>query len=305
MTGTGFAGTGIPDHGSAAEAAERPPGEQEVHSTLFNVAGCFLFHALRLLPGGSVDDGGHPVRYPDGSPNIDAGVSLVGEDPHQALRGEVLPMGCAEAPVVQLPADPGSGEAGAVQIEYIPDDGGLLRLDGVPAIRAAGVSQDPGTVIKTAVRVIRHPAGDVFRQLAGVPLRGSLQHTLQEHAGGSFRDRLHRVEHANAIAAQLPFVDGTVLPVPAEAVHLPGDDGIIRSFFRCGDHALKSRTGGNILETAAGMIRVFVDDGIPFPGGKSPDVRQLLLDRYVTLAGGGVTGIRHGGPGRAGGRMIF
>ena len=29
MTGTGFAGTGIADHGSAAEAAERPPGEQD------------------------------------------------------------------------------------------------------------------------------------------------------------------------------------------------------------------------------------------------------------------------------------
>ena len=227
MTGTGFAGTGIPDHGSTAEAAERPPGEQEVHSTLFNVAGCFLFHALRLLPGGSVDDGGHPVRHPDGSPNVDAGVSFVGEDPHQALRGEVLPVGRAEALVVQLPADPGSGEAGAVEVEDIPDDGGFLRLDGVPAIRAAGVAEDPGAVIEALVCVVRHPAGDVFRQLAAVPFRGGLQHTLQEHAGRSFRDGLHGIEHADAEEAELPFIDGAVLPVPAEAVHLPGDDGII------------------------------------------------------------------------------
>ena len=75
--------------------------------------------------------------------------------------------------------------------------------------------------------------------------------------------------------------------------------------FGGGDHGLKLRAGGNILETAAGVIRVFVHDGVPFPGGKGADVRQLLLDGYVTLAGGGVSRIRHRGARGAGGGGCF
>jgi len=39
------------------------------------------------------------------------------------------------------------------------------------------------------------------------------------------------------------------------------------------------------------MIRVFMDDGEAGALRKSPDVRQLLLDGNVTLAGGGIAGI--------------
>ena len=227
MADAGTTGSGIADHSGTAVPAESPAGEQEIHSALLHVPGCFCSHALRLLKVRFADDGGHPVRHPDGAPDIHAGITFVGDDPHEAFRLEQFPAGSADALIIQLAADPRSGEAGAVQIEYVAHGGGLIRLKGIPAIRAAGVAQDAGAVVETLVRIIRHAAGDVFRQLAAVPFCGSFQHAFQEHAGRSFRDGLHRIEHPDTEPAELSFVDGGILPVTAEAVHLPGDDGII------------------------------------------------------------------------------
>ena len=53
------------------------------------------------------------------------------------------------------------------------------------------------------------------------------------------------------------------------------------------------------------MVRVFVDDGISFTVCEGVDVLQLLLDGDVTLAGGGVSGVSHGGAGGTGGSFIF
>jgi hypothetical protein len=46
-------------------------------------------------------------------------------------------------------------------------------------------------------------------------------------------------------------------------------------------------------------------DGISFPLREGADVRQLLFDGDITLAGGGITGIGNSRPGRTGRRKLF
>ena len=53
------------------------------------------------------------------------------------------------------------------------------------------------------------------------------------------------------------------------------------------------------------MVGVFVDNRVPFALRKGPDVRQLLLDRDVPLARGGIAGIGNSRPGRTGRRNIL
>ena len=286
---------GIADHGGTAQAAEGFSGEQIIDGALLDMAGGFGFHALGLLPNRSLNDGGHAAGDADVSPDINAGITLVIDGPENGLRAEPFPPAGQNAFIVQVRADPGGGEAGGIQLENVADDGGLVRLDGIAPVSAAGIAEDPRPVIKAAAGIVRHAAGDVFRQLAGIPFGGGLQHALQEDTGGAFRDRLHRVKDLDAVAAELPFIDGGILPVAPEAVHLPRDDGVETAGLRGGKHGLKRRAGGGILKTGPGMIRVFMHKGETFALRKGPDIRQLLLDGDIALAGGGITGISDGG----------
>ena len=288
MPGAGLAGTGIADHGRAAVAAEGFTGEQIIHGALLNMSAGFTLHALRLQVGLFINNRGHTILHADGAPDIGAGITLIGDQAEDGLHLPALPVGSGQAAGVEIRADPGSGITRSIFIKDIAHELRFIRIQGVATVRAAGVAKDPGTVIKAFHGIVSHAAGDVFRQLTGVPLRGGFQHTFQEHAGGAFRDRLHGIKHLDA-----------------EAVHLPADHSVKGSTLRCGHHRLKGRAGGGILESGSGIVSVFIYEGIAFAFCKRPDIRQLLLDRYITLAGGGIAGIGHGRPGRAGRHFLL
>ena len=72
-----------------------------------------------------------------------------------------------------------------------------------------------------------------------------------------------------------------------------------------GHHGLKSGAGFKVLKTGFGVIRVFMDKGETGTLRKSADIRQLLLDGDITLAGGGVPRISDSSTRRAGGDSVL
>ena len=128
--------------------------------------------------------------------------------------------------IIEGAADPGGRIAGTVKIKNVADNGGLIRLNGIAAIRAAGVAEDAGAVIQAAVGIVHHASGDLLRQLAGLPLCGGLQHTFQENTGGTFRNWFHCINDMDTEPAELALIDRGIFTVASEAVHLPGNNGI-------------------------------------------------------------------------------
>ena len=172
---------------------------------------------------------------------------------------------------------------------------GLLFHQLIAIIRAAGVAQYFCAIIKAAVGVIHHAAGNVLREVAGIPFRDSLQHAFCEDACRAGRDGLHDIDDGNTEAAELAFIDGGILPVASEAVHLPGKDRVESAGRGIRDHGLKLAAGGGVLETGPGMIRVFMHEGVAFAFRVGADVRELLINGHVALARGGIAGIGYGG----------
>ena len=274
--------------------------EKKIDCALLNMAGGFCFHLLGLLPNGPVNNGGHAVRDADIAPDVYAGISFVADDTKQGFRFPGTAAGRFHALAVQLAADPGGGPAGTIQIEYMTDNGGAIRIQRITTVRAAPVADDPGAVIQAAVRIVRHAARYVFRKLAGIPFSGGFEHAFQQDTGGAVRNWFHGVQDFDTVTAKTAFEQGGFFPVPSEPVDLPANHGVKGAGFSSGHHGLKRGSGGGILKTGTGMISVFMYDGKAFPFRKGTDVRQLLLDGNITLARGGIPGISDSGAGRAG-----
>ena len=81
----GFGCAGVTDHGGTTEAAKYFSCEEIISDAMLNMAGSFLFHALRLLKFSFADDGGNAAGGADVSPDINAGISFIGNDPQDAL----------------------------------------------------------------------------------------------------------------------------------------------------------------------------------------------------------------------------
>ena len=79
MAGAGFGSAGVADHSRTTMTTEGFSGEKIIDGTLVNMAGGLSFHALRLLEGFRVDDGGHTIRHADIAPDIGTGIPLIGD----------------------------------------------------------------------------------------------------------------------------------------------------------------------------------------------------------------------------------
>ena len=264
------------------------------------VAGCFLFHTLRFLPGIVVNDGGHTAGDPVVPEDIHAGISLLFQDIVDLVDAKGFPGFRALACGIEQADDLRDGVAVDIEGIDLADDSGLRFIDPVAFIPDPVVTVDGSPVIKAAAGVVIHSALHVFREIPGVPFRDRLQHPFRQDAGRAGGDRLHDIDDRHAEAGQLSLVDGGILPGTSEAVHLPAEDGIKGSILRGGNHRLELGAGRDVPVSGAGMIRVFVDDHITFTFSVGADIRQLLLNGYVPLARGGIAGIGDRGARRAG-----
>ena len=265
----------------------------------------FRFHALRLLKSVFVDDGGHAIRNANILPDINASISFIG---YNAEKGHDLPAlasGCGYALRIEKGADPDGRPAGTIKIKDVADNGSLIRLDGIAAIRSAGITKDAGSVVKAFHGIVCHAAGDILGQLAGIPFCSCFQHAFQQYASRAFRDGFHSIKDADTIAAQLAFINCAVFSVSAESVNFPGKDCVKGSGLGSGHHGLKSSAGGNILKTGLCVIGILMNNGITFTLGEKANIRQLLLYGHITLTGGRITGISNSRPGRAGRQFLF
>ncbi|MDY4139537.1 MAG: hypothetical protein SOY30_09405 [Eubacteriales bacterium] len=290
---SGAAGAAIADHGCTAVAAEQLACQEKIDRA-FALAFLTLGQlTLNLLPLFAGDDGGHSAFVAIITPDINTGIPFVVQNMQKNIIGEGAARS-GEAPGVQLTEDRGAAHAGEIPVIDLPDDGSLCGIDDIMAIRAGRITIIGIAVIEAFRCVVMHATGDIFREVPGVPFGGSLQHSLQEHAGGALGDGLHGVDDADTPLAQTALVDGGVLAAAAEAVHLPDDDRAEGAGLGGLHHGVEGHAGVNVAEAGLGVVGVLMDDGVSLALGIGVDVAQLLLDGYVPLTGGGVAGIGHG-----------
>ena len=157
----------------------------------------------------------------DVSPNINAGISFIGNNAEKSFRSKRFAAGGHKAAGVELAADPRSRQAGIIPGEDGTDEIRFRRDNLIMSVRSAGISKNLCAVIQAALGVVHHSAGDVLAELAGIPFRSGLQHSLQEHAGGPFRNGLHCVKDFDTVTAEASFEKCAFFPVATEPVNLP------------------------------------------------------------------------------------
>ena len=133
--------------------------------------------------------------------------------------------------------------------------------------------------------VLAHPAFDILRELPGIFLRHGLQDGLEEDAFAAFVNSLGDGQHANAVRAELLFVNGAVVAVPGKTIKLPNKHILKRMFGAIRNEPLELRARFGIsagqrtitiltyhAETA--LLRVLAAFG------------KLAVDGLIVLAGG-------------------
>ena len=215
--------------------------------------------------------------------HIDAIVLFIAQHFVQCFLGEGIAQSGTVAQGVQFVQDHTIPTAVGHIPEDHPDSLRLILVDDV----SAGLRIYPETV--------RYPAADVttihsrfshsFHNLTGKILGVILAHTLQYgFQDDTLRTVIHLLQHRkqlHPVLLQLPFVVGTVVPVPTEAVQLVDNGKVKVSFLGCCNHLQKFRPiiGG----CRFGPVTIFVHNHDRIPGAKLVHCPKLGFNGFLSL----------------------
>ena len=240
------------------------------------------------------NDGRNPAGNDDIPVVIQAGITFIAEDPVEAGFVPLLALLRGDAAGIQIPDDVSQSFVLPNAVEDLPDDFCLRLFDSIAAILSADIAQGKGTIDHAFTGVVIHAALYLSAQLLGVVFGQTFQKGFHEDTGGIIGDILHGGENLDACVLQLPFVHGTVVPVPGEAVKGIDNNIFPVADFCILDHPLEA--GALVAGTGEGAVFVHMDNTQSVAVSEFFTGPDLLLDGNIPLGMAGIPGIDHGIP---------
>ena len=267
-----------------AVATEQLGGQQIFFLASASRRGSFVFvqNVLHSLKDFVADNAGHPSRRFLALVEVSADVALVAQKSMQTVLIEVAPKGSFNLSGIQVFDDLRDGFTLAIPLENLTDDDRfiLIHIEGV--IRGnleakAGIA----AVGQTLLRIERHAAVDLLRQLGGVVFRHTFQNTFHKNTGGIICDVLSCRDNADSVLLELSFVDGAVIAVSGKAVKLIDKNGIEGVLVAVCNHSLE--LSAVVIGAALCSVDVLAYNGIAVVCGEFVAGLELAFDRLLTL----------------------
>ena len=238
-----------------------------------------------------VDDGRQAAGGAYVAVNVDAGVPFVREHGVETVPAPGLPACGGDPAPVQVVGYVDDLPAGQEAVVYFLHQGRPVGIQLQGVVLRPPIAEGDRAGDHTVFRIVGQAPLDVHGHLGAAEFCVALQHGLQKdtfRAGGNV---FLAEQAAHAALLQLRLVDGGVVPVPGEAVILPGKDEGPAAGLCVPQHAVEFRAAVR----AAGHVPVGIagHDIDIIPGGVGHAVLHLLFDGHVALAVGAVPGINH------------